>query len=222
MLSAVPVQTSPPRSAREEAFRRHVEGALASLAGPDAVSTIMQAYSADLHALSARADGSLREASDAAQKLRMHHQMLLQVQTAASQGIWERAKISAELATYKGIVDHVRHMADRADGTGIAPENISAALSVEPIESVHPSVTVAFVASDQFRGGQFVSTPEGDVTFVFTFIGWALVDHGPGALGCVEPMFLVEDRALPRSVIEHERFCRLEHYLPNLEPMRAA
>lgn len=223
MLSSVPAQTLPaPASHREGAFRRAVTDALASLTGPDALEQITRLYQADTSALSARAEGAAREASETAQASRRHFDMLLQVQTAASQGIWERAKLSAELATYRTMFETVRHIADRSDGEAVEAATLQAALSIEPMDSVHPAVTVAFVASSQFRGGQFISQPEADVTFVFTFIGWALVDHGPGALGIVEPMFIVQDRVLPRSVIEHEHRCKLEHFLPNLQPLQAA
>lgn len=224
MLTAVPAQSQPVSSAshREEAFRRAVEDALTSLSGQEAVDQIVRLYVGDTRALTSRSEGSAREASVAARDSRRHWEMLLQVQTAASQGIWERAKLSAEVATFRSMFDTVRQMADRADGQSIDPADLSAALSIEPMPSVHPAVTVAFLPSNQFRGGQFLSTPEGDVTFVFTFVGWALIDHGPGALGCVEPMFLVEDRALSRSTIEHERRVRLERFLPSLEPLRAS
>jgi hypothetical protein len=211
----------PPAAHRENAFHRAITDALSRLSGADAVTEIMRLYAADTQALMARADGAAHEASEAARASRRHYDMLLQVQNAASQGIWDRAKLSAELSAYKGLYDRLKHMADVSDGAPIPSEDLAAALTPEPVASVHPAVTVAFVASGQFRGGQFLS-PEGDVTFVFTFIGWALVDHGPGALGCVEPMFLVGDRALPRSVIEHERRCKLETFLPNLESIRAA
>lgn len=223
MLSAVPAQASPISvSHREAAFRRSVQDAVTSLDGPDAVDQIVRLYVADTSALTSRAEGAAREASEAARDLRRHWEMLLQVQTAASHGIWERAKLSAELATFRTMYESIRQLADRADGQPVDAVALAAALAIEPMQSVHPAVMVAFVASDQFRGGQFLSHPEPDVTFVFTFIGWALVDHGPGALGCVEPVFLVEDRALSRSTIEHERHCRLERFLPNLESLRVA
>lgn len=219
MLHAVPAQpahSTPAPAHREEAFRRATENAL-GLPGPQALDQIMRLYSADTRALIARAEGLAAEASSAAAEHRRHFSMLTQVQMAASHKLWETAKMASELATYREIVDTVRRLADRANGEPLLWADVAAALSVEPMEPAYTPVTLAFVPSDQFRGGQFVAEPAGDVTFVFTFIGWALIDHGPGAYGIVEPMFLVEDRAMPRSVIEHERHVKMESFLPHLE-----
>lgn len=215
MLKSVPSPRPPVPGSREEAFRRAVEDAI-QLDGPEALARIMQLYVSDTRALTARIDGLAVEASDAAEEKRRHYTMLTQVQNAASQKIWETARLAAELATYREIVTLVREQADKAGGEPLAWESVAAALAIEPMEPAYCPATLAFIASDQFRGGQFVSLT-GDVTFVFTFIGWALIDHGPGAYGVVEPMFLVSDRALPRSVIEMERSVKLESYLPHLE-----
>jgi hypothetical protein len=188
-----------------------VEDAL-QLPGPEALARIMQIYSADTGSLIARIEGLVREASDSAGEKRRHWTMLTQVQVAASQKIWETAKMSADTATYREMFEQLRKLADRAGGEPLPWESVAAVLALEPLEPAYAPATLAFLASEQFRGGQFVS-PAGDITF----IGWALIDHGPGAYGIVEPMFLVEDRAMPRSVIEHERNVKLESYLPHLE-----
>jgi hypothetical protein len=217
MLHAVPSQPvyTPPTAPREEAFRRAVEDALQG-PGDEALSRIMQLYGADIHALTARIEGLTREASEMAEEKRRYFSMLTQVQMAASHKLWEGAKMGAELSTYREMVDSVRRLTDRAAGEPLSWEDVSAALSIEPMEPAYTPVSLAFLPSSQFRGGQFVAVA-GDVTFVFTFIGWSLIDHGPGAYGIVEPMFLVEDRALPRSVIENERHVRMESFLPHLE-----
>lgn len=219
-LQAVPAQGDGQapmrRGQRQAAFRSHTERSIAELSGDDALSAIMQAYTADMAAHEAHIEGLNRETTQSLAQCRMYWDMLQQVQTAASHGLHERATLSAELSTYRGLVELVRQHIERADGVPIMPETLAAALSAEPITPpVRQPVTTAFVASERFRGGQFVSQPVPDVTFVFTFIGWALVDHGPGAHGSLEPMFLVNDRAMPRSAIEGERHVRLECYLTN-------
>jgi hypothetical protein len=212
MLRAVPSQpTYDAPIPREEAFRRALEEAL-TLTGPDALARIMQLYTADTRALQAHVDGLAAENSDQAAEKRRYFNMLTQVQMAASHKLWEGAKMGAELATYREITDGVRRAADKANGEPIAWESIAATLAMEPMECYHRPVTLAFLPSEQFRGAQFTSEMR-DVTFVFTFIGWALIDHGPGAYGVVEPMFLVEDRAMSRSVIESERHVTLETWL---------
>ncbi|MFE0812660.1 hypothetical protein ACFW34_35085 [Streptomyces sp. NPDC058848] len=217
MLHAVPAQPSPaPQAPREAAFRRAVEGAL-QLDGADALTEIMRLYHADTHALQARADGLSVEASEMAEEKRRHWTMLTQLQAAASHKLWEGAKMSAEIATYREMFGTVRRLADRAAGEPIPWEDVAAALAIEPLEPAHAPVALTFVPDDKYRGGQFVAEPTRDVTFVFTFIGWSLIDHGPGAYGILEPMFLVEDRAMARSAIEAERHVRLESYLPHLE-----
>lgn len=218
MLSAVPTQSPAPRTMpREEAFRHVVEDAL-QLAGPEALARIMQQYTADTRALTAQAEGLAREASDAAQQKRRYFTMLTQVEVAASHKVREMAHASAELATYREIVGTVRSLVDRANGEPLLWESVAAALSIEPLEPNYVPTTLTFTPSDQFRGGQFTAAA-GDVTLVFTFVGWALIDHGPGALGIIEPMFLVEDRVYPRSVIEYERQVKFEAFLPQLERM---
>ncbi|MGW7281655.1 hypothetical protein ACWGIV_25830 [Streptomyces sp. NPDC054844] len=217
MLHAVPAQVAPsaPAQTREAAFIRIVEDAL-QLDGPDARSLIVRQYNGDTRALQARADGLTVEASELAEEKRRHWTMLMQLQMTASHKLWETAKMSAELSTYREMFGQVRRLADRANGEPIPWEDVAAALAIEPPEPAFLPTVLTFVPSDQYRGGQFIAEAQ-DVTFVFTFIGWALVDHGPRAYGMVEPMFLVEDRAMPKSVIEHERHVRLESYLPHLE-----
>lgn len=213
MLSAVPTQ--PVALSREEAFRQVVEEALQHT-GPEACARILQQYAGDIHALTAQSNGLSVEASEAAADKRQYFTMLTQVQAAASQKIWECARVSSELATYREITTTMRGLFDRSGGEPIPWEGVAAALAIEPVEPAPHPVTLAFLPSEQFRGGQFLSHPVQDVTLVFTFVGWALIDHGPGAYGIVEPMFLVEDRAMPRSAIEAERQVRLESYLPHL------
>jgi hypothetical protein len=188
-----------------------------TLSGPEAAARIMQLYCGDVRALQARVDGLAQEASEVASEKRRYFTMLQQVQTAASAKIWESARMTAETATYREMFGQLRSLTDRASGEPLPWESVAAVLAIEPMDPSYVPSTLAFLPSDQFRGGQFVSHPVRDVTFVFTFIGWALIDHGPGAYGIVEPMFLVEDRALPKSVIEHERNVKLESYLPHLE-----
>lgn len=219
MLHAVPAQRDP--VARADAFRKSVEDAM-GLDGPEALARIMQLYSADMYALNARVEGLSAEASEAAAEKRSYFTMLQQVQTAASQKLWEAAQMAAELSTYRDMFSSVRRLADRSGGDPIPWEGIAASLAIEPAEPCRPSAVLAFIASDQFRGGQFVAEPGGDVTIVLTFIGWALVDHGPGAYGIIEPMFLVDNRALAKSAIEYERHVRLECFLPHLEREHAA
>ena len=217
MLSAVPAQPAAPEQPREEAFRHVVEDAL-QLDGPEALARIMQQYSGDTRALKAQVDGLAQEASEAAQNNRQYFTMLTQVENAASHKIRETARLAAETASLRSVFGELRRLADKAGGEPIPWEAVTAALALEPMEPSYVPATLAFLPSEQFRGGQFAA-PAGDVTLVFTFIGWALIDHGPGAYGKVEPMFLVEDRALPRSVIEYERHVRFESYLPHLERM---
>lgn len=217
MLSAVPSQVPavPAQAPREAQFQRIVEDAL-QLPGPEALNMICRQYLGDTRALQARCDGLAAEASEVGEDRRRHWTMLTQVQQAASQKILEGAKVYADLATYREMFGTVRRLADRAAGEPLPWQDVAAALAIEPLEPLFLPVVLAFVPSDQYRGGQFLAE-HGDVTFVFTFIGWALVDHGPGATGIVEPMFIVDDRALPKSVIEFERHVRMESYLPHLE-----
>lgn len=215
MLRSVPQQATTPRIPREDAFRHAVEDAL-TMTGPEALARIMQLYAADTRALQHHIEGLQAEASDHATEKRRYYTMLTQVQMAASHKLWEAAKMGAELGTYREIVDNIRRQADKANGEPLAWESVAAALAVEPLEPVFSPVTLSFIPSEQFRGAQFTSEL-GDVTFVFTFIGWALVDHGPGAWGSVEPMFLVGDKAMPKSSVEVERHVKFETYLPAME-----
>lgn len=216
MLSAVPSQPMyTPVVPREEAFRRAAEEAL-QLSGPEALAQIMKLYTADTRGLLARAEGHELEASALAEDKRRYFTMLEHVQAAASNKLRETSAMAAELATYREIFGQIRSLADKAAGEPLEWESVAAALSAEPMAPVFQTTTLAFQPSEQFRGGQFISHPTPDVTFVFTFIGWALVDHGPGAYGIIEPMFLVQDRAMPRSVIEYERHVKFEAYLPHI------
>jgi hypothetical protein len=196
-----------------------VEDAL-QLPGPEALARIMQQYAGDTRALTAQSEGHAQEASDAAQQKRRYFAMLTQVELAASHKVREMARMSAEVATYREMFQMVRTAADRANGEPLLWEDVAAALSMEPLEANYVPTTLAFLPDDHFRGGQFTAVA-GDVTLVFTFVGWALIDHGPGALGIIEPMFLVEDRVYPRSAIEYERQVKFEAFLPQLERMSA-
>lgn len=220
MLSAVPTQSPAPRTLpREEAFRHVVEDAL-QLPGPEALARIMQQYAGDTRALEAHANGLAQEASESAQQKRRYFAMLTQVETGVSHHVREVARLCAEVATYREMFAQVRSLADRCNGEPLPWDQVAAALTIEPLDPAYTPTTIAFMPAEQFRGGQFDALA-GDVTLVFTFIGWALVNHGPGAYGIVEPMFLVEDRALTRSVIEYERQVKFKGYLPHLERMSA-
>ena len=214
MLHAVPAQGSGPESPRQSAFSRAVADAL-TLDGTEAHAQIVRLHQGEVDALQARVEGLSQEASAVADEHRRHFTMLTQLQATAAHKLWEVASMSAELATYREMFSRVRSLADRADDTMDATE-VRAALAMEPLEPAYTPTALAFIASGQFRGGQFVAHT-GDVTFVFTFVGWSLIDHGPGAYGVVEPMFLVDDRVMAKSTIEHERHVRFERYLPHLE-----
>lgn len=213
MLHAVPAQGPAPES-QQSAFSRAVADAL-TLDGPEAHAQIVRLHNGEVAALKARVDGLTQEASAVADEHRRHFTMLTQLQATAAHKLWEVASMSAELATYREMFGRLRSLADRAGDT-LDTTDVRAVLATEPLDPVYSPTALAFVPGDQFRGGQFVALA-GDVTFVFTFVGWALIDHGPGAYGVVEPMFLVDDRAMAKSTIEHERHVKFERYLPHLE-----
>ena len=217
MLHSVPAQSSAPHPGahpRAAAFQRAVEAALPE-PGPDALAAIMRQYLADTQAMESRIAGLTAEASAMASERRRQHVMMQQVQMAAATKVWEGARMGAELATYREMIGELLVLADKAaEGGTIERQALVDVLNMEPMEAVHTPLALAFLPDDKFRGGQFTSEPSRDVTFVFTFIGWALIDHGPGAYGIVEPMFLVDDKAMAKSSIEHERHVRLEQLLP--------
>jgi hypothetical protein len=220
MLTAVPAQLAP-QDHREAAFERAAKDALADLGGTEAVAHILRLYRADTAALHAHICGVEREASEAARSERRHWDMLMQIQAGVSQGIFERAGMGAEVATLREMFGAIREIVYRAGGGTLDSSAVAAVLALEPLEPVHQPVVTAFSPSEQYRGGQFRST-DGTVTRVFTFIGWALVDHGLGALGSLEPMFLVSDRAMPKSAIEAELPVTMERLLDQFPPPRAA
>lgn len=215
MLTAVPPQLAPAES-RDTAFERAVTEAITTLNGPDAAAHILRLYRADTAALTAHMNGAVREASAAASDARRHWDMLTQLQAIVSQGLYDRASMAAETSTLREIYAALRDLVHRASGGRLDSTAVAQILSVEPFEPVRVPTVLGFLPSDQYRGGEFRAIEE-DVTFVFTFIGWALVDHGPGAHGSLEQMFIVADRAMPRSAVEGERRLTLERMLTNAE-----
>lgn len=223
-LSAVPTHSPTPRPQphpRETAFRRHVTECLEQCAGPDAVEQITRLYLADMRALLAQLDATAAEATASATSTRMYWEMLQQVQTAASHGLWERASLAAETSAYKDILATLLGALDRADSDTISTAALRAILSMEPAEAVRLPSALAFFPARDYRAGVFKSH-EGDVTLVWTFTGWALVDHGPGALGIIEPTFIVKDKVLTKSSVEADYRVKFEAYLTNAAAPRAA
>lgn len=219
LLTAVPAQLTPP-DARTAAFARAVRDAITELTPDEAVALITKLHAADTDALHAHIAGAERAASEAAGNERRHWDMLMQVQHGVSQTTFQQAAQTAEIATLREIFAGIGKAVHNSRNGVLEAGKVAALLALEPLEPVHVPSVAAFVPSEQYRGGQFRSE-DGDDTFVFTFIGWALVDHGPGALGSLEPMFLVSDRAMPRSAVEGERDVTLEGLLPNTDPVRS-
>lgn len=211
-LSAVPNQAGPPPHPREVAFRHLVEESLERLKGSEAVDQITRQYRGDVDALRAQVDTGAAEATQFASQSRMHYDMLTQVQIAASHGLWERAALSSELSGLKNVIGEIISILDRTNGDQADTVLLRKALSKAPEETVHRSTVLAVYPDRIFRGAVFKSLA-GDVTMTYPFCGWALVDHGPGAIGSIEPMFIVQDRALPRSSVETEFRLKFETYL---------
>lgn len=227
MLSAVPTQKPsevpplPARPGRVDAFVHRVQDAIENLSGTEAVDQITRLYEADVNALTAQANTCAHESTTAAASMRMQFDMLQQVHTVASQRLAQLAEATAEVAQYRDIVAAVRSLTERADGKPIDPTVIASKLATTPVGPIHIPTTTAFVSSGLFRGGRFVGTD--GVWMAFTFIGWALIDYGPGAQGQVEPVFLVNNRAMSKSLIEEQHRVTFDRYLPvRLDTVRAA
>ncbi|WP_371591254.1 hypothetical protein [Streptomyces sp. NBC_00470] len=190
---------------------------LENLDGPAATAEIVKLYRADTNALQAHVGTAVAEASQAAATSRMYYDMLQNVQVTASHGIWERASMAAELSTYKNMYEQLRFIVDRVDSGAVDVTTVRAVLATEPSAPVRMPVVTAVYPARDWRAGMF-KAPEGDVTFVFPFAGYALVDHGPGSLGSIEPMFIVRDRVLPKSMVQVEHHVLMEHLLPHVPP----
>jgi hypothetical protein len=219
MLAAVPAQLTP-LDARTAAFARAVRDAITELTVDEATALITRLHTADTAALHAHIAGAERSASEAAGNERRHWDMLMQVQHGVSQKTFQQAAQNAEIGTLREVFAGIGQLVHAARNGTVETGRVAALLALQPLEPVHTATVAAFVPSEQYRGGQFRSTDDA-VTYVFTFIGWALVDHGPGALGALEPMFLVSDRAMPRSAVEAERHVKMEALLPNTDPVRS-
>lgn len=221
-LSAVPsTRRSPMAQQREATFRTRVSDAVSHLSGEAAVEEIVRLYVADTGSLEARLADANVEASTASQESRQRYEMMQHAHSAASQGLLTLATQAAEISACRGALGHLRHMVERADGGSVPVENLLATLSVEPPAPVYVPTITAFTPSARFRSGTFASA-SGDVLFNFVFVGYALVDHGPGAAGILEPVFLLGSRALPLSMIEHERRVKLKQMLPAVgQPLAA-
>lgn len=221
-LTAVPTpRRSPTQLHREDQFRRRVEDAIGSMGGDDAVAEIVRLYIADTGAMEARMQDAQTEASTASRDARSRYDMLQQCHGIASQGILRQAALTAEVSACRSALEQVQAMAQRADGIPVQPEQILAAVAVQPPRPVFIPTVFGFSASARFRAGHFVADAQ-DVHFHFTFLGYALVDHGPGAAGIIEPVFLVGDRSLPLSMVEGERRVKLREMLPARGPVGIA
>ena len=226
-LASVPTQVaskSTPHtvpSPKETAFRRLLVDSLEKLSGAEAVDQIMQLFRAEMVSASSRISTALEEATQSAASSRMHYDMLQQVQMSASHGVWERAAMASELATYKSIIDALIRVSDRCDGDTVDVTLLRQTLAMEPLKPVTMPTVLGFYPDRAYRAGQFTA-PEGDVTLIWPFTGWSLVDHGPGAPGIIEPVFIVKDRALPKSSIEIERHVKFERYLEHTYSYAAA
>lgn len=198
-----------PIAVREEQFRRHAEHALANLSGPDAVEAVVQLYRADTGALNARLEALVMESTNCARDARQQHAMLEQAHGHAARVGWTNATMAAEIAGLRHIVEQTRALISVADDEKIAVMDLAAVLATEPLAPVHLPSIIAFLPSERWRSGTFV-THDRAVTLSYVFVGYGLVDYGPGRRGLIEPMFLVEDRVLPKSVVENERSVELE------------
>lgn len=216
------VSTLPPPTAAgpHGDFAAQVEAILTTHSAADALGEIVQLHESYVQHLDNRLYVAESEASAAAAESRTRHTMLTQVHEAAAQSMWDTARAAAEASACREVIEHVRMIAQRAmDGSSphatVGAGKIMEAVSHEPVKPVHQAHITAFVPSSRFRAGQFSTVP-GDVTLVFTFIGHALVDHGPGTHGTLESVFLVDDQAMIQSRIEAERDVNLDCLLPSL------
>lgn len=219
-LAACDTPRTAPATHMRDQFRRRATEAVSNLSGPEAVEEIVRLYTADTDALQAQLADTQTEATTAAQDARSRYDMLQQCHAAASRGLLTQAQQAAELSACRGVLDHLEHMVQRAQGGSVPVANLLGALSVKPAAPVYTATVTGFAASERYRSGLFVSHG-GDVRFTFPFLGYALVDHGPGAAGVIETVFLVDQRALSQSMIENERPVKLRRMLPSAE-LRAA
>lgn len=196
-----------------DAFRAHAQHAVESMSGPDAVEAIVQLYRSEAGAHDARVDAAGREASAAAGDARQQHAMLEQTHRVAAHGVWAHARISAELSGCRTALERLRRLAEQSDTGTVGVPEMLAELSMEPDAPVYQPTILAFHPDARFRAGVFASHDRSE-TLTLTFIGYALVDYGPGAQGCIESVFLVGDRALPRGVVQAEKALQFERLLP--------
>jgi len=217
------VSTLTPRTAPADpanAFQDAVEHILNTNSAADALSEIVRLHQDATRGLESRLYVAESEATAAAAESRTRHTMLMQLHETAAHLLWGQARATAETGAAREVIEHVRMIAQRAlSGSSlhatVGAGKILDALSHEPATPVHQPHITAFTPSDRFRAGQF-STAAGDITLVFTFIGYALVDHGPGTHGTLESVFLVDDQAMVQSRIEAERDVNLDGLLPSL------
>lgn len=223
MLHSVPNQATRAADVTgAHVFRERVEQALGSgMAGPELAKVITDYYAADTAALEARAYGAAREASESADAARTATQLAQQLHGTAAHKMWETARVCAQLSHYATIIERVRSLIERSDGHRVDVPLLMSAVTHEPPEPVYQPTVTAFTPDSQYRAGEFAS-PDGSETCTFPFVGWALVDHGPGAYGVTEPMFLVGDKVLPKSAVQADRNLRFTELLPRLDATRAA
>lgn len=219
-LSAVRTPMDPQLAQHAEQFRRRVVKALEEQNGAAAAEDIVKLHMATVSSLETRRAQSEQEASTSAAEARTRYTMMQQAHASVSNALLHIATQSAEVSTLRSMLEHVRHMAERADNGMIPQENVLGSLTTLPVSPVHvPSVT-AFTPSQDFRSGFFQSS-DGAVQITLPFLGYSLVDYGPGAAGIIEATFLSEIRGLPHSMIERETGMRLQRMLPSLHQVSA-
>lgn len=209
-LTAVPAASSQLRQG-EEQFRRHVQKTLEAQSGTDATEDIVKMHMSMVGSLFARADASAAEATTMAADARSRYDMLQQAHNNASRQLAYVAEQAAEISALRGLVDHIRHMAERADNGMVPQANILGALVVTPPIPARPATVTAFVTDHHWRSGLFESP---DATVTLPFVGYSLVDYGPGAAGIIETTFLMNTRTLPHSAIQTETGMTLTKMLP--------
>lgn len=220
-LSAVPGARGVPRADHlTEQFRRRAAEVL-QRGGPEAVDQLVSAYLADVGALRATLEAAQVEASTAAADARSRYDMLQQAHASASQTLLHVAQQAAEVSACRGALERVRRATEAAVDGVVASVDVLAALTVEPGRPVYTPTMTAFTPDSRFRAGYF-EAEGGGVFFTFPFAGFGLVDHGPGAAGILETVFLVGPRLLPQSTVEAERLARLKRMLPAVTPLAAA
>lgn len=203
-------------SPRTQQFRNHAAQAISTQSGSDAVEAVTHLYVQDISALESRLAGAETEASGMAHEARRIHAMMEQMHQTAARGLWTGARQAAEVSGLRECVEHARRVCNMTEDGTTRAVDVLAALSAEPPQPVHPPTILAVVTDQRFRGGSFTSSDR-ETMIIYPFIGYALVDYGPGAQSLMEPLFLVEDRALPKAVIEGELSMTLESLLPTYE-----